>query len=144
MERKYGQRGYQDDRQGDRSEGGAAAKSPRPAKDGPRSPNMTAFQGVLRCAQCGTTVELLSSVELDSTCTKCNADLRTCRNCVSFDPAARWECRAEITTRVAGKAARTACPSFAARRRIEKKTGESSRPSASGDAKAAFDRLFRK
>ena len=141
MERKYGQRGYQDS---DRTERSEAPKPKRKDDDGPRSPKMMAFQGVLRCAMCGATVELIGEVELDRTCAKCGADLRSCRNCTSFDPGARWECRAEITTRVSSKTARTACESFVPRRRVEKKTGESGRPAAGDDAKSAFDRLFKK
>jgi hypothetical protein len=141
MERKYGQRGYQDS---DRNEKTDAPKPKRPETEGPRSPKMMAFQGVLRCAMCGANIELIGEVELDRTCAKCGADLRTCRNCTSFDPAARWECRAEIETRVLSKTARTSCEKFVPRRRVEKKTGETSRPAAGNDAKSAFDRLFKK
>lgn len=141
MERKYGQRGYQD---GERTERTDTPKTKRPESEGPRSPKMMAYQGVLRCAMCGANVELIGEVELDRTCSKCGGDLRTCRNCVSFDPAAQWECRAEIVTRVSSKTVRTACEKFSPRRSVEKKTGETSRPAAGSDAKSAFDRLFKK
>ena len=141
MDRKYGQRGYQD---GDRTERSDAPK-PRPVdRDGPRSPKMMAFQGVLRCAMCGANVELIGEVELDRSCAKCGADLRTCRNCTSFDPAARWECRAEISIHVSSKTVRTPCESFTPRRSVEKKTGETGRPTASSDARSAFERLCKK
>lgn len=144
MERKYGQRGYQDGDRNERSDRSDGPKPPRVDRDGPRSPNMMAFQGVLRCAMCGTNMELIGEIDLERTCVKCNSDLRTCRHCTSFDPAARWECTAEITTRVLGKTTRTACELFVPRRRVEKKTGETPRRGGSSDARSAFDKLFKK
>ena len=141
MERKYSQRGYQDDERDARRDG---PKAPRPPADGPRSPNMMAFQGVLRCAMCAAPVDLPGELDVDATCSKCHADLRTCRNCVHFDPSAQWECRATIAVRVANKAVRTSCEHFGPRRRVEKKTGESGPRSAGNDARSAFDRLFKK
>lgn len=139
MERKYSQRGYQDE--GPKSE----ESRPKPAKDreGPKSPNMMAFQGVVRCAMCGAQVELLG-ISLESVCPNCKSDLRTCRNCTSFDPGARFECRATIAKRVPNKTARTDCDLFAARRTVEKKTGETRTPGKADDPRAAFDRLFKR
>ncbi len=139
MERKYNQHGYQDDSpKNDRQQ-------PAPAKDreGPRSPKMMAYQGVIRCAMCGERVELME-MSLDSACPKCNADLRTCRNCTNFDPGARFECRAPIAKRVGNKTVRTECDAFAPKRTVEKKTGETRGPSKPDDPRAAFDRLFKR
>jgi len=140
MDRKYRQSGYQD-------ESSERAKTPSPPKDrdGPRSPRMMEFQGTLRCASCGALRQAeLVAVQLDEQCAKCSADLRTCRNCVNFDPAARWECRVPITVRVANKSARTECDRFSPRKTVEKKTGETGGGAAPGDARAAFDRLFKR
>lgn len=142
MDRKYKQQGYQD-------EGGsgsdAARPKPKPAaeREGPKSPNMTAFQGVARCAMCGAKVELVA-LTIESTCPNCKSDLRTCRNCTSFDPAAHFECRAGVSVRVSNKTARTACELFAPKRTVEKKTGETRSTGKSDDPRAAFDRLFKK
>jgi hypothetical protein len=141
MSRKYSQRGYQD---GGREE--PRQEKPPRTMDGPRSPKMTGYHDVMRCAMCGTTVELaLGGVEMTSTCTNCKADLYSCRNCVSFDPGARFECRAGVPARVSSKTARNECVSFSARKTVEKKTVES-RPTtgAPKDARAAFDALFKK
>ena len=111
MTRKYTQRGYQQD--GEREE---PAKRPR-SNEGPKSPNMTAFRETMRCGMCGARVELaLEGVDFSSSCTNCKADLRTCKNCVNFDPGARFECRAPLTARVANKTKRTDCISYSPRR----------------------------
>jgi hypothetical protein len=141
MDRKYRQRGYDD-----------AAREKRPAerpkvdRDGPRSPNMTAFQGVMRCGMCGAVQPLdPTAISSTSTCPNCSADLRTCRNCVNFDPSARWECRAEIRVRVSSKTKRNECELFTPRKTVEKKTGETrSKGSGPTDARDAFERLFKK
>jgi hypothetical protein len=142
MDRKYKQRGYQDGASGD-----DVPKAPVPKNDreGPRSPNMMAFQGAMRCGMCGEPVQLeLTGVDVDSSCTKCKADLRTCRNCVNFDPGARWECRATIALRVGNKTARTECDQFTPRKTVEKKTTESRPTVDPKDPRAAFDRLFKR
>ena len=140
MDRKYRQSGYQDDTR----ESGRKPE-PRRDRDGPRSPSMMGFQGTLRCASCGAMrpAELVG-VQLCDTCAKCGADLRTCRNCVNFDPAARFECRVDVPVHVANKSARTDCDRFAPRKTVEKKTGETGGGGASNDARAAFDRLFKR
>ena len=63
MERKYGQRGYQDN---DRDRGEREREKPREkpkggprgskAREAPRPMKMPGFQEVLRCALCGTIV----------------------------------------------------------------------------------------
>lgn len=141
MSRKYTQRGYQND-------GNEEAKPERPQRtvDGPRSPKMVGFCEVMRCNMCGSAVEIaLGGVEVVSTCAKCKADLHTCRNCVSFDPGARFECRAGVALRISNKTARNECAAFSPRKTVEKKTGETKAvPSVAKDARAAFDALFKK
>ena len=140
MDRKYSQKGYQDDSRRDEQPKPAAPKD----REGPRSPKMMAFQGVMRCAMCGAIVEAdLGEIGVAETCRKCGADIRTCRNCTHFDPGARWECRSTIEVRVGNKTVRTECGHFSPRRTVEKKTGET-RSTKSDDPKAAFDRLFKK
>lgn len=140
MERKYRQRGYQSEERPEAPKRPAARD-----REGPRSPAMTAFQGVMRCGMCGTMLPLeATGIELDSQCTNCRADLRTCRNCLNFDPGARWECRAAIALRVASKTARTDCEHYAPRRTLEKKTGETRSSAKPNDPRDAFERLFKK
>jgi len=142
MDRKYRQSGYQD---GEKRPESKPSGPPRD-REGPRSPKMMAFEGAFRCSACNTPNEVsLGALMVGETCVKCGADLRTCRNCTNFDPAKRWECSAPIEKRVASKTARTDCPQFHPSRTVEKKTGETRSPGdATNDAKAAFDRLFKK
>lgn len=135
-ERKYRQRGYMEN---DRSRE-QRPKQQQPARDpeGPRSPRMMAFGQKVKCSACGATIQ--GNIGLESTCPKCNADLHSCRQCVSFDPGARFECRKPITARIVSKQARNTCELFAARTVVERETS-SGKPT---DAKQAFANLFKK
>jgi hypothetical protein len=50
-ERKYRQRGYQDDRDRDRPKP-SAPRAPREERDGPRTPNLMGSHEVFRCGRC--------------------------------------------------------------------------------------------
>src|SRR5438034_1497536 len=108
-DRKYRQRGYQDDDR-DRERGPKGPKAPprerapgRPLQDaaGPKTPNLMASHEVFRCARCGNLLSL-SVGTLDS-CSKCGVDLHACIQCVSFDTSARFECTQPIAARIAPK-----------------------------------------
>jgi hypothetical protein len=141
-DRKYRQRGYQDDsrdRPPARTADGAAAAKPKPAErpEGPRTPNMPGFRSVVRCHRCG---HLVNSVVLVSTaCAKCGAALHCCAQCDSFDPGARYECMQPITARVAPKDAVATCPLFNARATVERETGSAKQTTS----RSAFDDLFK-
>ena len=141
-DRKYRQRGYQEnDRGQDRDRGREQRPKPQSGpreREGPRSPRMMAFGQKVKCAACGATVQ--AHIGTDSTCPKCNADLHTCRQCTHFDPGARFECRKPITARIANKGARNNCELFAARTIVERETS-SGGPT---DARQAFANLFKK
>ena len=142
-DRKYRQRGYQDndrDRrapsprpaQPDRPPGG-----PRERREGPRTPNLMGYREVFRCTRCGN----IESTDIGSlsTCGKCGVPLHACIHCESFDPGARFECRETLPARVSPKDARNDCALFAPRRTVEKETG-STAPTSS---RKAFDDLFK-
>ena len=145
-ERKYRQRGYQDDSR-DREPKGhkppdkdATPRAPgRPLQDaaGPRTPNLMASHEVFRCARCGNLLAL--PVEADSRCARCGIDLHSCTQCVSFDTSARFECAQTISARVAPKDAKNSCPLFAPRTTVERQTGTPGPTSA----RQAFDDLFK-
>ena len=145
-DRKYRQRGYQDDPR-DRERTQPAKKREqeprapgRPLQDaaGPRTPNLMASHEVFRCARCGN--RLPTPVEPDARCTRCGVAVHSCINCVSFDTSARWECvEKAIPARVSPKDERNACAYFAARTTVERQTGTSGPPSA----RQAFDDLFK-
>ena len=145
-DRKYRQRGYQDDNR-DRQpkpkparpapEPGAPAGARRISQDGPRNLNMPGFREVVRCTQCGAALE--TTVLFDSRCSRCGTDLHACSQCESFDPGARFECMQPVTARISPKNARNACSLYAPRTTVERETTAP----RGGDARKAFDDLFK-
>jgi hypothetical protein len=136
-DRKYRQRGYQDD---DRSRPPKPAP-PQPAaprdRIGPRTYNMPGYREVVRCARCGNV--MAAEIAMDTRCTRCGADLHACVQCVHFDTGARFECVQKIEARVAPKDARNTCTLFDIQRRVERETSSP----APNDARKAFDDLFK-
>ena len=137
MDRKYKQRGYQSESKDER---------PRPAqkqKSDVRVPNMPAFREVTRCHLCGTQIKLeLGGIELSGKCPKCEADLHVCKNCVSFDPGARFQCRKPVSVRIAKKDVANDCDLFEPRKTVERETTTAT--VATKDPRSAFDNLFKK
>jgi hypothetical protein len=144
-DRKYRQRGYQDDDR-DRPpkpqarpapEPGAPAGARRISQDGPRAINMPGYREVVRCSQCGAVVT--TEVALDTRCPRCGTDLHSCSQCTSFDPGSRFECmEPSLTARVSPKSARNTCAFYAARTTVERETTTPKVDSA----RKAFDDLF--
>ena len=142
-DRKYRQRGYQDDGPKDRRPEAPRRppepRDPRMPRD-PRVPNMPGFREVFRCARCGNLET--TDVGLASRCGKCGVDLHACIHCASFDAGARFECMQPLTARVAPKDANNTCRLFSPRVKVERETG--STPASGGNAaKKAFDDLFK-
>jgi hypothetical protein len=144
-ERKYRQRGYQDndrDRQPKAParparEPGAPAGTRRISQDGPRNINMPGYREVVRCAQCGNVVT--EEIGIDSRCARCGADLHACSQCASFDPGSRFECMQPIPVRISPKNAKNSCTLYAPRTTVERET---TTPRVD-DARKAFDDLFK-
>jgi hypothetical protein len=143
---KYRQRGYKDsDRRDERPQSGPQA--PRAKKDGPHGRGLgSPSESVFRCAACGEKQLIIVGEEpppVDATCRRCGADLHTCSNCVNFDTSVHWECRlhAEIPARVPKKRDRNECPLFTPKLTQEFRK-DSDKPSP-GDARSAFDALFK-
>ena len=156
-DRKYRQRGYQDEPREHRPQG----PKREPPKDrtpgrvlqdarGPKTPNLMAAHEVFRCARCGNLLPV--SIGLLDRCSKCGVDLHACIQCVSFDTSARWECAQndQIPARVSPKDERNTCALFAPRTTIERQTSSpassnpaGSSPSTSSGARKAFDDLFK-
>lgn len=156
-DRKYRQRGYQDE---PREKPPAGPKPPprerapgRVLQDerGPKTPNLMAAHEVFRCARCGNLLSLPVGV-LDS-CSKCGVDLHSCVQCAAFDTSARWECAQndKIPSRVAPKDMRNNCSLMTPRTTVERQTSTapSASPASSGgssqssSARKAFDDLFK-
>jgi hypothetical protein len=158
-DRKYRQRGYQDE-QRDREQrtGKPPAKTERAPgrvlqdERGPKTPNLMAAHEVFRCARCGNLLSL--PVGLLDSCSKCGVDLHSCIQCVSFDTSARWECTQndKIPARVSPKDARNSCQLMTPRTTVERQTGTPQSPAGGGtgtssstnsSARKAFDDLFK-
>ena len=138
-DRKYRQRGYQDEARPARGSRPKAEPTPREF----RVPNMPGFAQTIRCARCGNTLQ--PDIAFDSRCSRCGVDLRACIHCESFEPGARFECGQTIAARVTPKDERNRCDLYHPTVRVERQTG--SAPSSSGassnDPRKAFDDLFK-
>jgi hypothetical protein len=146
---KYRQRGYKDSER-DQDRPRSAPQGPREKKEGPRGRGLGApTQSVFRCAACGEKRLSLGSdssgqeIAVDTTCAKCGADLHTCSHCVNFDTSVRWECRRfqEIPARVVKKNLRNECPLFTPK--VAQEFGQDRDNPSPGDARSAFDALFK-
>src|SRR5262245_27673353 len=154
-ERKYRQRGYQDEprdrapRPDGREPGGRKPESPAPRApgrqlqdaSGPRTPNLMASHEVFKCARCGNKLPLpVEPMKDDARCSRCGVDLHSCIQCVSFDTSSRFECsQPALAARVSPKDTRNTCQLFAPRTTVERQTGTQGPTSA----RQAFDDLFK-
>lgn len=137
-DRKYRQRGYDDD--GGIRRGGAPTRSPRERREGPRGRGLGApGKAVLKCSRCGAA--LASTPVQDESCTACGSDLHTCTNCRHFDSTARFECRQPIEKRVTAKAKKNDCELFEPKL-VQEVGSRAASDESSTDAKSAFDDLF--
>ncbi len=141
-DRKYRQPGYQDrgESKPQAPKGATDALRPKSETFGPRPLNMPGARTVARCAQCGGILNLLG--ELPAACPKCGFALHSCKQCLHFDPASRFECRQPVTERIARKDAANQCPSYELRTTVERET--STGGMRADDARKAFENLFKK
>ena len=149
-DRKYRQRGYQDEPRDRAPREKSAPKPIEPhapgrqlqSEKGPKTPNLMSSHEVFRCSRCGNLLAL--PVEADGRCTKCGVALHSCVQCTSFDTSARFECsQTSLTARVSPKDEQNTCTYFAARTTVERQTTTPAQQSpATNSAKKAFDDLF--
>ena len=137
-DRKYRQRGYMDSDRNREPERPKPQSTKPQDREGPRSPKMMAFGEAVKCTSCGA--QAPTTINFTSSCSKCNGDLHTCRQCAYFDPSAHFECSRKITTRIVNKNARNMCELFAPRTVVERQTSSG----APTDARQAFAKLFKK
>jgi hypothetical protein len=64
------------------------------------------------CWKCGTEYKLGGSPGRSETCERCNADLKVCLNCVSYDPRVAYHCRDRRADPVEEKHAANYCEYF--------------------------------
>src|SRR3954452_13618413 len=144
-DRKYRQRGYQDEpREREPQQHKKPPQERAPGRElqsasGPKTPNLMASHEVFKCARCGNKLGL--PVGPDDLCPRCGVGVHSCINCVSFDTGSRWECSQQaLTARVSPKDERNGCSFFEARTTVERQTGTQAAPNT---ARQAFDDLFK-
>jgi hypothetical protein len=142
-DRKYRQRGYQDEPRERTPRKPADQPSRAPGRQlqsesGPKTPNLMGSREVFRCARCGNL--LATDIARETRCSRCGTDVHSCINCVSFDTSARWECAQQaLTARITPKDASNDCAFFAPRTTVERQTHTAGPTSA----RQAFDDLFK-
>lgn len=141
-DRKYRHSGYMDS---GREESGRRPSGPRPPRrEGPRGRGADTDKAVVfACRACGEKRRDLEAIRSDSTCVRCGADLHACRQCESFDTSARFECMRPIPARIADKNVRNACHFYAPAKSFDL-AGSRAAVETPDDARAAFERLFKK
>jgi hypothetical protein len=145
-DRKYRQRGYQDEPREPRRERPAEKKEYAPRGQPPVTPktfSMPGFREVVRCARCGHELMRAAAWGADAACPGCGADLHTCAQCVSFDTSAAFECQQTIPARISPKDVRNACTLFEPRSTVERETTSSQSSTGTTSARKAFDDLFK-
>ena len=144
-DRKYRQRGYQDEPREPRRDGQQAPKkeyAPRgQPPDRPKTFNMPGFREVVKCGRCGNELTVAAAWSAEGTCSRCGADLHTCAQCTHFDTSAPFECQMPVPARVSPKDVRNACTLFEPRTTVERETKTTSAGPTS--ARKAFDDLFK-
>jgi len=142
-DRKYRQRGYQDEPRAPRRDQAPAAKkeyAPRgQPPDRPKTFDTPGFRDVIRCFRCGNELMAATVWSLDGRCNRCGTDLHACAQCAHFDTGAAYECQRPVKLRVSPKDARNTCAEFEPRTTVERQTKSGEPPSA----RKAFDDLFK-
>jgi hypothetical protein len=114
-ERKYRQRGYQ--------------------QDEPRAPRTQQKPAEKKEYELSTA----TAWSEDARCSRCGADLHACAQCANFDTSAPLECTKPVPVRITPKDTRNACTLFEPRTVVERET----KSAAPTSARKAFDDLFK-
>jgi hypothetical protein len=96
---------------------------------------------MMNCAFCRGTLEIDGAVEKRDTCPQCNRDLRCCRQCKFYDPAAFNACREVQAHRIIDKERANQCDYFVLRGSKRVSGGSANRVK---DARKALEALFKK
>jgi hypothetical protein len=146
-ERKYRQRGYQDEPRESRER-----KPEQPKKEyaprgqppiAPKTFSMPGFRDVVKCARCGAELTIAIAWGATGQCPKCQADLHSCAQCAHFDTGSAFECQRPIAARISPKDTRNTCTHFEPRTTVERETKSTPAASGTSSAKKAFDDLFK-
>src|SRR3954454_810021 len=146
-ERKYRQRGYQDEPREPRGERKPEQKkeyAPRGQPPlAPKTFSMPGFRDVVKCNRCGAELTVAVAWSATGQCPGCQSDRHSCAQCAHFDTGSAFECQRPIAVRVSPKDARNQCAEFEPRTTVERETKSASSPRSQSSAKKAFDDLFK-
>jgi hypothetical protein len=146
-DRKYRQRGYQDEPREPRGDKKPEAKKEyTPRGQPPISPktfSMPGFREVVKCVRCGAELTVAAAWSATGQCPRCQSDLHSCAQCANFDSSATFECGKPVPARISPKDARNECPAFEVRTTVERETKSASSPNSQSSAKKSFDDLFK-
>ncbi|MCR5763521.1 MAG: hypothetical protein K6G00_09095 [Treponema sp.] len=92
------------------------------------------------CWKCGSDIILNTSVQRDSECPVCHADLHSCKNCLFYSPGSHYDCHESVDELVKDKERSNFCDSFKIKTHFSARNGTDS--SASKDARKKLDALF--
>ena len=141
MSRKYKQHGYQENDKPVKRERPEGPRGPRQEHIGPRTPRMVGTVMRARCSNCGNVLQ--PGFDPNGACPRCNFELHSCKQCVHFDTAARFECTQPIAERIAKKDAKNDCAFYECRMTVEKDTAPTAAaPVASNSAQREVSRTF--
>jgi len=141
-DRKYRHRGYMDS--GDEPQRRRGPSGGPPRTEGPRGRGADQDKAVVvACKSCGEKRRDPEEIGVETVCARCGADLHSCAQCAHFDTSARFECTQPIPARIRDKKKRNPCTFYAAARSFDL-TGSRGTTATPDDARAAFDRLFKK
>jgi hypothetical protein len=160
-DRKYRQNGYNDRTppfSGNNNGPKPKPTGPRPSIDitGPRLPRLVQAVTASRCYSCSTT--LPPGTVFTGPCPKCGTALHCCKQCSHFEPSTRFQCMKPVPVRIPAKDQANECTLFSPRvtvaREVTNAPSSGGRPAAAGvntdpprsagDARDAFERLFKK
>jgi hypothetical protein len=140
-DRKYRHRGYMDS--GDEPQRRRGGSGPPRTEGAPRGRGIDLDKAVVfACKACGEKRRDPEEVRSDTTCAKCGADLHSCIQCAFFDTSVRFECSKPIPARIPDKKKRNQCTFFKPAQSFDLTGSRASE--TPDDARAAFDRLFKK
>jgi hypothetical protein len=150
MPRKYRQQGYQDSDTRERESRSGPPPKPgltreeRIQRRSLRHAIDREAKEVIRCHVCGRSIQDFDVIRSDTDCPFCHSPLHCCRTCRHFDSAARWQCRAQITTSVGDKSKANDCVQYSPRLVLDSTGRRSSAPSGAGGPREQFENLFKR
>ena len=96
-----------------------------------------------RCFSCGSELPDDQPFHRAEQCPYCGADVRVCRNCKFYDPAAQWQCREHISEPVRDKDRGNFCDFFRPRSDHPGGGGDAAPAQTEADeARSKFNKLF--